>query len=122
MFCLKTKKVSGSQSFGHEPDLVNKMFKYKTLGELVAMARATGERPVPTRNGVYVGEEVIPREIFDKLNAQRRLMDSFDVAQAELDKIAADEKAAAEERKSADAIAKAIADYKASLKDSGKTE
>ena len=65
------KRAQCPTSFKGEKCLINKLFKYKSLGEMVAMARATGVAPVPTRNGVYTGEQEIPRDTFEKLNVHR---------------------------------------------------
>lgn len=103
------------QSFDGEPVLINRMYKHRTLGELVALAKATGVAPIPTRNGVYTGDHIIPRDDFEKIEARRKLMNSLESSEAELAKILGDEKKAAEERKSAEIAKKAIEDYKASL-------
>lgn len=116
MFCDKRKVVHTEVDFSEEKDLVNRQFKYRTLGEIVAMAKATGVAPLPTRNGVYTGEEVIPRDDFEKIAIRRKLMSSLESSEAELNKILADEALAAEERKSAEIAKKAVEDYKSTLR------
>ena len=115
MFTIKLKlRKSGHVSFKNEKCLINKQFKYRTLGEMVALARANGERPLPTRAGVYTGDMVIPVETTDKINFQKQLMEQYNVAEdklkeatAELDK---------EKQEAADAAyrAKVIAEHEAS--------
>lgn len=114
MFTKKFKGLSRPISFAHEPCLINKMFKYKSLGEMVAMARATGVAPVPTRNGVYTGEQVIPRDTFEKLNVQRQLMDSYDQAERQLKDAETKLAKEAKERELAEYKAKVIKEYQSS--------
>lgn len=103
-------------SFKGEKCLINKLFKYKSLGEMVAMARATGVAPVPTRNGVYTGEQEIPRDTFEKLNVQRKLMDSYDEANEKL-KSALETKAKQDKQRELDEYkTKVIDEFKRSQK------
>lgn len=112
MFTLKLiKKCLGHVDMSHEPNLINKQFKYRTLGEMVALSRATNTPLLPTRNGVYTGEVVIPRENLDKVNLRNQIMDSFEVAEQNLkdanEKLALDKK----EKELSDMKAKIISDY-----------
>lgn len=98
----------------HEPNLINKQFKYRTLGEMVALSRATNTPLLPTRNGVYTGEVVVPREVTDKVNLRNATMDSFEDAEKTLNdanqKIALEKKA----KELSDLKAKIIDDYEKS--------
>lgn len=117
MFTLKLKhNNSGHVSFKGEPCLVNKQFKYRTLGEMVALARANGERPLPTRAGVYTGDMVIPVETTDKINFQRSLMEQYDVAEKKLKEAEADIAKEKKAQAEADYRAKVIAEHEASKK------
>ena len=92
-------------SFKDVPCLVNKQFKYKTLGEMVAMYKRTGEFPaVGMRNGVYFATgiddpnaPVIPEDKIHAAEIQRNLMQQMESAESDLAKanqMEADEKAA----------------------------
>lgn len=115
MFTIKLKNNKlGHVSFENEKCLVNKMFKYRTLGEMVALARANGERPLPTRNGVYTGDLVIPREDVDKIAFREELMKQYTDAEKQLSE--ANEVIAQEEasKKEAEYKQKVISEYEAS--------
>lgn len=115
MFFKQTSnRNQGKVSFESEKCLVDKQFKYRSLGEMVALARATGQRPLPTRNGVYTGEAVIPREVIDRVNMQRSLMDSYDEAEAKLKEAQSQLESEAKERELANIKAQAIAEHEAS--------
>lgn len=90
---------TGSMSFKGSPKLLNQQFKFRTLGEIVAMARLTNEKPLPTRAGVYIGDMSLPRDPFDRIDSRNDAMDRFMDAENQLkdaqSKIAA-EKAAAD--------------------------
>lgn len=73
--------ASGSRSFSKSPMLLNQQFKYRTLGEIVAMARVTNEKPLPTRAGVYIGDQSIPRDVFDRVDSRNDAMDRFSDAE-----------------------------------------
>lgn len=110
------KRSQNPTSFKGEKCLINKLFKYKSLGEMVAMARATGVAPVPTRNGVYTGDQEIPRDTFEKVNLQRKLMDSYDEANQAL-KTALETQAKQDKQRELDEYkTKVINEYKQSLK------
>lgn len=68
---------TGSQSFKDSPMLLNQQFKFRTLGEIVAMARLTNEKPLPTRAGVYTGDMSIPRDPFDRIDSRNDAMDRY---------------------------------------------
>lgn len=90
---------TGNKSFKDSPMLLNQQFKFRTLGEIVAMARLTNEKPLPTRAGVYIGDMSIPRDPFDRIDSRNDAMDRFTDAESQLkdaeSKMAA-EKAAAD--------------------------
>ena len=51
--------IGGKTSFKKCPCLINKQYQYKTLGEMVAMYKKTGEFPaVGMRNGVYMAKSI----------------------------------------------------------------
>lgn len=76
--------ASGAKSFIKSPMLLNQQYKYRTLGELVALARVTNEKPLPTRNGVYVGDHSIPRDVFDRVDSRNDAMDRYSDAEVKL--------------------------------------
>lgn len=86
MFCKRFTDctASGVKSFSKSPMLLNQQYKYRTLGELVALARVTNEKPLPTRNGVYIGDQSIPRDIFDRVDSRNDAMDRYSDAEANL--------------------------------------
>lgn len=75
---------TGNKSFKNSPMLLNQQFKFRTLGEIVAMARLTNEKPLPTRAGVYVGDMSIPRDPFDRVDARNDAMDRYSDAENQL--------------------------------------
>lgn len=82
MFCQKSQKKRCLTSFEGVPSLVNEQYQYKTLGEMVAMYKRTGEFPaVGMRNGVYFAkdiEDTIPMPPADKFEAADRLRGAVD--------------------------------------------
>ena len=83
-----TKIIDESQSgivgFENEPLLIDNKMKYRTLGEIVALARATGETPLPTRNGVYTGDFSVARDNFDRIDQRNASMADFEDAESKL--------------------------------------
>lgn len=88
-------RLSPPVSFANEPELINPQYKHRSLGELVAMARATGQRPelmpnVTVRKGVYLcgenpqGAIVPPRDKFDLADAVSNSHDSLIDAEKKL--------------------------------------
>lgn len=70
-------------NFSKCKNLVNKQFQYKTLGEMVAMYRLTGEFPaVGMRNGVYfakdIDSELPPFDEFDAADKARKAMSDIE--------------------------------------------
>lgn len=115
MFAYKIKHAkSGHVSFKREKCLINKQFKYRTLGEMVALARSNGERPLPTRNGVYTGEMTIPVERTDRVNLLNSLMSRYDTAEKQLKDAESSLENEKKAKADADYRAKVIADYEAS--------
>lgn len=84
MFTVRFISPDGRTDFSSEPLLINTQFKYRSLGEIVAMARVTNEKPLPTRNGVYIGDVSIPRDHFDRVDARNAAMDRYSDAVSEL--------------------------------------
>lgn len=78
------RTASGVQSFSKSPMLLNQQFKYRTLGEIVALARVTNEKPLPTRAGVYIGDQSIPRDVFDRVDSRNDAMDRYLDAETQL--------------------------------------
>lgn len=78
--------ASGVCDCSNDPKLVNQQYKFRTLGEIVALARVTNEKPLPTRAGVYIGDNTIPRDNFDRIDARSSVMDSYDKAEIDLGK------------------------------------
>ena len=76
--------ASGVVSFCKSPMLLNQQFKYRTLGEIVALARVTNEKPLPTRAGVYIGDQSIPRDVFDRVDSRNDAMDRFTDAESQV--------------------------------------
>ena len=68
-----------------DPDLINKQYKYMSLGEMVQMYHATGQFPaVGMRNGVYTGDTVPPNDKFDVLDIQRDIMARIESEEAKI--------------------------------------
>lgn len=85
-----------------EPNLINKLYKHRTLGELIALSKQTGIPPMPTRNGVYTGDQPIPRDRFDREDALRDMNKQLSELEVQLDEAKKAEALQAEERKSAE--------------------
>ena len=104
MFCKKinTCKFGTYRTKKGEPNLINQLYKHRTLGELIALSKQTGIPPMPTRNGVYTGEQPIPRDRFDRENALKDMNSQLNQLEQDLAKAKADEALQAEERKSAE--------------------
>lgn len=119
MFTIKLKNSSlGHVDFKGEKCLVNKLFKYRSLGEMVALARANGERPLPTRNGVYTGEMSIPVETFDKINLRNKMMEDTIAAENQYSDAMAQLNAEKQSASEAEFRKKVIQEYEASLESS----
>lgn len=84
MFTRNLTKDAGRVDFRDCPDLINRQFKYRSLGEIVAMSRVTNEKPLPTRNGVYIGSLDVPRDTFDRIDAREASMKAYDKAEFDL--------------------------------------
>lgn len=117
MFTIKFEKNrTGHVSFRGVKPIINRSFKYRTLGEMIAQAKMAGVQPLPTRNGVYTGESVIPREQFDKLNVREDLMNQLLAAEQKLAE-AKDAESRESANKEREAYKKQVIDeYVASLK------
>lgn len=104
MFCKRLLIKSGvHHTPKDEPNLINKLYKHRTLGELIALSKQTGIPPMPTRNGVYTGEQPVPpRERFDRENDLRNMRSKMSQLEVDLENAKAEEAKAAEERKSAE--------------------
>lgn len=93
---------TGRKSFKGSPMLLNQQFKFRTLGEIVAMARLTNEKPLPTRAGVYIGDMSVPRDPFDRIDFRNDAMDRYAEAETQLKDA---ESKLAEEKAQADRVA-----------------
>lgn len=104
MFCkrLKTQFMGFSKTKKGEPNLINKLYKHRTLSELIAQAKQTGIPPMPTRNGVYTGEQPIPRERFERENELFRRRQELAELEKQHSELLDAEAKQAEERKSAE--------------------
>lgn len=114
-------RISSPVSFADEPLLINPQYRHRTLGELVALARTTGQRPelmpnVTVRKGVYLsgqnpqGAIVPPRDKFDLADTLSNTHDSL--VQAEKDLVKAKEDVV---RSRSDAKDKELAELRSQL-------
>lgn len=79
----KRKVVSCSK----DPLLINKLYQHRSLAELLAESQKTGIPPLPTRKGVYTGESVISRDVFDRIDSRDNIMLSMEENEAKLAQI-----------------------------------
>lgn len=117
MFCKKISvKIHGVyKKPSDEPSLINKLYKHRTLAELIAMSKETGIPPMPTRGGVYTGEQPIPRDKFDQANLIRESQAELNRLQSKLEEAQKADELKASQRKEAELRAKIEAELKASL-------
>lgn len=104
MFTRKIKQshMGYARTKRGEPNLINKLYKHRTLGELIALSKQTGIPPMPTRNGVYTGEQPIPRERFDRENELREMNSNLSQLEQKYEEAKSAENKVSEERKSAE--------------------